>query len=241
MKHYFKYYFCCLITLSFLFVVVERAEATRTITCSAGGPYVVECAGATTDVTLQGSANVPNAGFNDDTFDFAWTSDCPGASFDDDTSETPTLTVDTSSLGCPTDCTVTLDVTDQYGNTASCSADVTIEDTTDPVISCNVPATITPPDAPISFTATATDDCTTPTVQITGFECFAFTKKGKRIDKSNSCDVYIGGASPTINIIDTGGVGTHIKWTVLAQDACGNETLADCEVLVVNPGRGTGP
>ncbi len=82
-------------------------------------------------------------------------------------------------------------------------------------------------------------DCATPTVQIINYECFAFNDAGKRIDKSESCDVYIGGASPTtINIIDTGGVGTHIKWTVLAQDACGNETLADCEVLVVNPGRG---
>ncbi len=83
-------------------------------------------------------------------------------------------------------------------------------------------------------------DCATPTVQIIDYECFAFNDAGKRIDKSESCDVYIGGPSPTITIFDTGGVGTHIAWTVMATDACGNQSLEMCEVVVVNPGRGLG-
>ena len=60
--------------------------------------------------------------------------------------------------------------------------------------SCNSPATIIPPDAPISFTATATDICAGDLVpEITEFDCFKFTKKGKRIDKTESCVVAIDG------------------------------------------------
>jgi hypothetical protein len=99
-----------------------------------------------------------------------------------------------------------------------------------------VPATITPPDAPISFTATATDNCDEdPSVEITGFDCFFFTKKGKRIDKTESCVVEVVG--DTITILNTGGVGTHITWTTLATDSCGNFDQVECEVEVVKKGK----
>ena len=40
------------------------------------------------------------------------------------------------------------------------------------MISCNAPKTIIPPDAPISFQATAVDNCdSNPTVVITSFDC----------------------------------------------------------------------
>jgi hypothetical protein len=125
--------------------------------------------------------------------------------------------------------------TDACGNTASGLQTVTVVDSTAPVISCNIPATITPPDAPIPFTATAADNCDDdPAVQITEFDCFKFTAKGKRIDKTQSCVVDVVGNS--ITVLDTGGVGTYITWDVLADDNCGNMTITECEVEIVKQG-----
>jgi hypothetical protein len=56
---------------------------------------------------------------------------------------------------------------------------------------------------------------------------------GKTIDKSESCIVSIAG--DTITILDSGGVGDHIEWTVHAVDGCGNTSEQTCSVLVVNP------
>jgi hypothetical protein len=130
---------------------------------------------------------------------------------------------------------VTLTVTDDQGDSDTCTATVTVVDDTPPEIECNSPPTITPPDAPISFTATATDNCGVSTVMITEYDCFKFTKKGKRIDKTESCVVEIDGANVTIQ--DSGGVGTQITWTISAVDASGNYAETECDVVVVNPGR----
>jgi len=373
---------------------VEPADINFPPIADANGPYSAECQGATAAVSLDGTdSDDPNAG---DTLTYSWTTNCPGGSFDDATSATPILTLNTSaSAVCPLTCNVTLTVsdgeesdtdtasvtvedttaptlsgvpadetvecdsvpppanvtatdncdpsptvtfsetrtdgscpdnytltrtwtaTDACGNSSSgvqtitvvdttppvisLPADVTIEcdesadpsntgtatatdncdpapaiayadvvtpgdcpnewtitrtwtatdacgnsssgeqtitvvDTTAPVISCNAPATITPPDAPISFTATATDNCDEdPSVEITGFDCFFFTKKGKRIDKTESCVVEVVG--DTITILNTGGVGTHITWTTLATDSCGNFDQVECEVEVVKKGK----
>lgn len=130
--------------------------------------------------------------------------------------------------------TVTYTATDGSGNVTSATQDVTIEDTTSPVVMCNNPSTIVPPDAPVSFTATATDTCEGDlTPVITAFDCFKFTKKGKRIDKTGSCAVSISG--DIITILDSGGVDDHITWTAVATDGSGNVTTEQCEVLVVKP------
>jgi hypothetical protein len=135
--------------------------------------------------------------------------------------------------------TIILTVEDNKGGSASDSIIVTVnEDTAPPVLSCNTPASITPPDAPISFTATATDNCDNePYVEITSYDCYKYTKKGKRIDKTESCIVEIAGDQ--IIIRDSGGVDDHISWTVEATDDCGNVSTppVPCEVLVVNPGK----
>jgi hypothetical protein len=282
-------------------------------TADANGPYSAECDGATTAVQLNGTGSSdPDPG---DTLSYSWTTDCPGGSFDDATSPTPTLTANTSAQ-CAVECTAEVTVTDTTGNSDSdtaavtiydttapditCPADVTIEcdqsslpaytgsatatdicdptlditsadavtpgacpeestilrtwtatdscgisttcdqtigvvDTAPPQISCNAPATIIPPDAPISFTATTTDNCGDSSAQIVGFDCFFFTKKGKRIDKTNSCVVQVSG--DTITILDSGGVRDHITWNVHASDSCGNTSDFQCEVLVVRPGH----
>jgi len=135
--------------------------------------------------------------------------------------------------------TITLTVEDNKGGSDSDSIIVTVnEDTTPPDISFNAPSTIIPPDAPISFTATATDICdNNPSVEITEYDCFKFTKKGKKIDKKDSCVVELAGA--TVTIMDSGGVDDHITWTVIATDNCGNEAEETHEVEVVNPAHMT--
>jgi hypothetical protein len=127
--------------LSLLFAIISVAAfssgsyAGIPVFCDADGPYTAECAGATTDVQLDGSGS---GGF-DNSIDFSWDpGDCPGtiAPFD---AMSPLLTVTTSgSLAC----NISLTVTDDFGNSASCSANVTIDDTTPPDVACP-PDTIT--------------------------------------------------------------------------------------------------
>jgi len=88
---------------------------------------------------------------------------------------------------------------------------------------------MTPPQAPISFTATETDNCSSATPQITGFNCVG--KKGN--SKLESCVVTF--SESTITIHDSGGVDDTISWTVQATDSCGNTKETTCEILVVNP------
>lgn len=144
----------------------------------------------------------------------------------------------TPSPVCPEEETITRTwtATDCAGNSASCVQTIMVDDSIPPVISCNAPATITPPDAPISFTATATDNCAgDPSVEIIGYDCFKFTKKGKRIDKTESCIVGVNG--DTVTIVDSGGVNDNITWTVRSNDNCGNVSESTCSVLVVLPER----
>jgi M6 family metalloprotease-like protein len=137
---------------------------------------------------------------------------------------------------CPGEKTIsrTWTATDACGNTTSQTQTINVVDTTEPDISFNAPATIVPPDAAVSFTATAKDNCdSAPSVSITGYDCFAFTKKGKRVDKKKSCVVSI--KNDTITILDSGGVDTHIEWTGFSTDSCGNVAEEDFETVVVNP------
>jgi hypothetical protein len=190
--------------------------------CDADGPYVAECAGPTTDVMLDGTGSSDPG---NDPLTFEWS-----GVFGIANGPTPTVPFPLGAF--------TADLTVDDGQaTDSCSATVIVEDTTPPLVACNSPATIVPPDTPISFTATATDTCEGDlTAVITEFDCFKFTKKGKRIDKTESCMVAIDGDVVTIE--DSGGVGDNITWTVVASDGSGNTTVQTCVITVENPGKG---
>jgi hypothetical protein len=58
------------------------------------------------------------------------------------------------------------------------------------------------PCAYCQITATATDACGTVDVRGVDYDCHARTKKGKRIDKTCSCQVVFGG--DTITALDSG-------------------------------------
>ena len=120
---------------------------------------------------------------------------------------------------------------DDCANSSSAAQTITVQDTVGPVISCNTPATMTPPDAPTMFTATAVDNCSSATTQITGYNCVG--KNGN--SKLNSCVVGLSGN--TITIFNSGGVGDTISWMVQSVDGCGNTTNKSCSISVVNPGH----
>ena len=114
---------------------------------------------------------------------------------------------------------------------ASCQATVTVFDETAPVVSCNAPGTVSPPDAPITFTASAEDNCGVETVSVAEPICWKVNRRGKRINVP--CKVALDG--PSFTIQRTRGVGTHIGWQAVAIDASGNEVTESCEVTVVRP------
>jgi M6 family metalloprotease-like protein len=135
---------------------------------------------------------------------------------------------------CPAEETIarTWMATDTAGNQSSCLQIIDVVDTTAPVITCNNPATITPKDPPVSFTATAVDNCDDdPLVEITGYTCTFTTKKGNVINKDQSCIVAFAG--DTLTIDDSGGIDDHISWTVQATDCTGNQIIQECSTDVV--------
>ena len=150
------------------------------------------------------------------------------------------LTVDPLSFTCSNigANNVTLTATDKNGNSASAAATVTVADTLAPTnVQANAPATITPPDAPVSFKATATDNCSV-AVKITDYFCYKVKKDGSQQSKMESCVVNVSGDTLTVN--NSGGVGDNIIWTVLATDQSGNTATAKGSVLVANPSNNRG-
>jgi hypothetical protein len=133
---------------------------------------------------------------------------------------------------------VELTVTNSLGLSDTCTATVSVVDDLPPVPQCNAQDTIVPPDAPLLFAATGSDNCSVSSVEIINYDCYFINGAGKFVDKKESCVVDLSG--DTITIQDSGGVGDHITWTVSATDDSGNTTQTECAVDVVNPGRGNG-
>lgn len=132
---------------------------------------------------------------------------------------------------------VTWTASDASGNSSSATQSVTVVDTIAPEnLSCQSPDTITPPNAPVSFTATATDAVSDSMVTVTGYDCFMINGAGKRVDKKDACVVNY--QDDTLTILETGGVGTTISWSIQAQDSSANQATANCEITVTNPGKG---
>ena len=116
---------------------------------------------------------------------------------------------------------------------------VTVVDKTAPAISCNAPAAITPfdvapqttspgvvpqnPQQGVSFKATATDMCSgVAQISVSNAAC----------SRSNTCRVTSSG--DTVTILNSGGAGNTISWTVAATDGTGNQTTQTCQVNVIN-------
>jgi hypothetical protein len=198
----------------------------------AGADQMVECtapAGATITLDGTGSADPDN-----NISFFSWRRD--GRAGD----QVSYQSVATVPLGLGETATYVLTVVDAFGQASYASTTAGVADTTAPAIACNAPATILitdavdedePANVPISFTASASDTCDLNAgAAVVGFDCYKL-QGGRRIDKKGSCAVSINGA--TIAILNGGGIGTHIRWTVEAQDDSGNVRRKDCEVVAV--------
>jgi hypothetical protein len=119
--------------------------------CDANGPYVAECTGATTSVTLDGSGSSDP---DDDPLSYLWS-----GVFGSATGASPTLAF--SGLD---NFTVDLDVSDDFGGTSMCATTVRVEDTTPPTIDAMsvTPTVLWPPNhkmVPVGVSMTATDTC----------------------------------------------------------------------------------
>jgi uncharacterized delta-60 repeat protein len=127
----------------------------------------------------------------------------------------------------------TATVTDASGNSFTCSSTVTVVDETAPEIQCNTEGVDVRPGVPVSFQATATDNCSVASASVTSFDCWTVNQAGKRVDKTKKCTVSIDGAN--VNIIEPSGVETIIGWEVEAEDGSGNRQTASCQVTSQNP------
>jgi len=195
----------------------NTASATFDLNCTPNDPPVAMCADRVLSANNQclANASIDNGSFDPDNDPISLLQTPPGP----------------YGLGSTT---VVLEVCDDSNACDSCSAQVSVVDDTPPVLQCNQTDTITPADAPISFTASTSDNCSA-SVVIDSFDCFKIKKDGTAQSKLESCIVSLNGDSITIE--DSGGVGTHITWLATATDDAGNTTTEQCQTQVENPGQ----
>jgi putative hemolysin len=157
---YFKLHYGNCLVQTAVYSVEAGDTPNRAPTADADGPYYQECQGTTTAVSVDGSGSSDPDG---DPLTYAWSSTCPGATFDDSTLASPVLSVSTPSLSSMLSCQVDLTVEDTASSSASDQAAVTIKDTTPPSVTCpadQVAECTGPTGAAVTFsTPTATDIC----------------------------------------------------------------------------------
>jgi hypothetical protein len=195
----------------------------------AGPDKTVECtspAGASVSLTAAGSTDADgNIAY------YVWRRGSESGPYVGEPSANPAVT--TQQAGGET--TYHLRVVDRNLAVGGDSVKVAVVDTTPPDIDCHAAATITPPDPPAAFTATATDLCgPVQSVVIEQAGCFKVKGNGEEAP-TQSCKVAADGG--TLTIENSGGVGTIIRWVVRASDAAGTVGRKTCEVSVANPGH----
>lgn len=192
-----------------LCAILANTSVNQSPVADANGPYEAECEGITTTIALDGTGSSdPEEG----ALTYFWNTDCPGdpaSIFDDPTSATPLLTVDTSD-GCVIECLVQTTVTDDSDNQSYARASVDIGDTVPPELT--VPADITiecdESSAPGNTGwATATDACdASPSVNYADAETPGSCPQEKTITRtwtSTDCCGNSSGHDQTIEVVDT--------------------------------------
>jgi hypothetical protein len=207
------------------FVSLDGTLTNQPPTADAGDDETIECTspdGAAFE--LDGSASFDPDG---DIRAFSWRADTrvgPEVGF---------ATKLTGALGVGQSQNFVLRVIDGFGQADEDATTAAVVDTTPPDVLCNTPATLPPPNKPISFTATATDICTAGAIvpELVDLECFKLNARGEKIDKTKTCKTVLSGATATIS--PPQGVGQHITWTARAVDPSGNVGTAHCEIEIV--------
>lgn len=199
--------------------------------CSANGPYHAECSGGVTTIMLDGSqSSDPD---QDQTLTYSWTTDCPNSSFDNPTSATPVLSIDTST-GCNAEwtCTVSLTVSDGVAEPQTCQAQVTVSDSNSPSIHCPNDLTVecgASTDPSDTGSATASDDCDpAPAVSHVDVETPGDCPQAKSIARTWTATDRCGNTATcvqTITVVDT---------TAPTITHCADDITVTCQ-------QGTGP
>ncbi len=140
---------------------------------------------------------------------------------------------------------VTLRVTDPYGASDSCQAQVTVRDEEAPQIECLNPNPI-PHERFREYYVSAVDNCRRPApgvpllvcgsvfselsacAQVTSHECFALKKNGQRVERRCEArdELFL------LKIDRPPKKKSHVRWTVVATDSFGNEANGVCEAVV---------
>ncbi len=173
------------------------ASPNQAPTCSATPTVTAECGGLVTDVLgLDGTASSDPDG---DAITYLWTTDCPSATFDDHTSATPTLQLEslTSGVCAPLSCTATLSVDDGTEESTCAPTTVTVSDTQAPAI------TITGDPAP-------------------ALQCAVDPFSDPGASASDVCDPSV--SVDTAGSVDPNTAGAYLL-TYDAADACGNPAV----------------
>ena len=181
--------------------------------CVVDAPDVEECAGAVTAVPLDGSGSTDPDG---DELTFAWSVDCPEATFDDPASPSPTLLVESSDQ-CAIECEVKLVVTDDKGAASECSHSLSVVDTTPPSLIVPAPVTI---------------ECTAPGgVPVSDPRIQAWLAAVSATDSCNA--VTISHNAPAF-FESACGPGSETEVTFSAVDGCGNPVSVSSSITVID-------
>lgn len=229
-------------------------KINRPPVCNANGPYAAECGGASTSIVLDGSQSTDQDG---NQLSYEWSTSCAGATFDNPTSATPTLTIPTAGT-CNLSCEVTLHVSDGIAPPQECVALVTISDTNAPSITCPADANIqcnTDTSPAATGTATAIDECDpNATVSYSDDEVPGACPQAKTIKRTWTASDTCGNTATclqTINVSDTTppiivqcppyiqvsceqGTDPSVTGRPMAQDNCDPAPTADYSDVVNN-------